>query len=203
MCSQISPEGDRSQSDTGALGGHQQRATCSNQTFEVDSVQDRGRCSTASKDTEVLDVVQDIPKRVQDWTCATDHTLRHFPCTLHVTGTERRVCGAPQGRPHERHRLCGKFGQVHVWNSRRSNLWQKDDTSLLKSHGYAEGDKLDARLRMRGEDLVLLEDVAAVKNLHELLNTKYTVKLEANIGDGEQGMQTVGRQWNSNLTSDM
>ena len=102
-----------------------------------------------------------------------------------------------------------------------SNLWQTDDAALLESRGFAAGrsnptvlfcEKVVARLLVHGDDLVLLGDAAPVADLHELLNTRCTVKLVAQIGKGKQeqeavmlnrvagcqGMQMGGWQWNWN-----
>ena len=81
-----------------------------------------------------------------------------------------------------------------------SNLWQEDYTEALAQRGYKPGrsnpamfhsHQGDGRMLVHGDDFVLLADDGEIKAVEQLLQSKYTVKVVAVIGDGSSQQEAV------------
>jgi len=106
----------------------------------------------------------------------------------------------PDEDPKKKEGLIGVLERTMYGTQDASNLWQKDYTKLLATEDYRAGKanpalfhsaKWDGRMLVHGDDFFLLADEDAVQDMHRLLGSKYTVKLMAKIGEGDQVQEAV------------
>ena len=96
--------------------------------------------------------------------------------------------------------MVGKLLRTMYGTQDASRLWQKDYTELLVANTYRAGISnpalfysatWDARMLVHGDDFVMLADEDAISHMDSLLKSKYTVKMLANMGDGDKVEEAV------------
>ena len=112
-----------------------------------------------------------------------------------LAGKKGSSVEVPSEDPMKAKGNVARLGRSMYGTQDASDLKKTDPTAPLESHGYAAsrsdpavlfGDKVDTRLLVRVGRLC-----ATWRCLQELLKTKYTAKLVAQIGDGEREQEAV------------
>ena len=131
---------------------------------------------------EVLDVAQEIKKRVQDKTGAAHRIISLAPF---MPRAERELS---MEDPVKAKGFVGDWERFHVCVSGRSvGMTQVDPTQRCSCVTHC----MRGCWWCLGRDFVVLGDPAAVNDLHELQKIKDTAKLVAQIGGGNQEREAV------------
>ena len=106
----------------------------------------------------------------------------------------------PDEDPAKKEGMIGKLLRTWYGTQDASHEWQKHYTELVSKLDYVPGvsnravfysKSQDARMLVHGDDFVLLADEDSANSMLKLLQSKYTVKEVARIGDGDHPQEAV------------